>query len=130
MTKKIFNKTFQKIMISGRLAKDPEIKFTPKGKAISNFALIVNEENGSSNYIPCVAWETKAQNIADNIKKGDLILCEGIMKSSKFNDQEGRAQFSLQFELSAKGQLLFLEFNRTKKEEKNDAISELPEMSE
>lgn len=130
MSKKNYNKTFQRIIISGRLAKDPDIKFTGKGKAVSNFALIVNEENGSSNFIPCVAWETKAQNIADNIKKGDLILCEGIIKSSKFNDAEGRPQFSLQFELSATGQLLFLEYNRSKKEEKNDVMSELPEMSE
>lgn len=127
MTTKGYNKTFQQNMICGRLSKDPQIKFLGDGKAICNFALIVNEKNSSSNYIPCVAWESKAKNIADNLKKGDLILCEGIIKSSKYEDAEKRPQFSLQFELTAQGQLLFLEYNRTKND---DQISELPEMSE
>lgn len=121
VTKKPYNKTFQRIMLCGRLAKDPEIKFIGNGKAVCNFGLIVNDDNGGSDYIPCVAWEGKAKSIADNIKKGDLILCEGKIKSSSFEDNENKKQFMIQFQLTPQGELLFLEYNRPEKpEEQND----------
>lgn len=124
MSEQKFNKTFQQIMICGRLAKDPVISYTPKGKAVANFGLVVNDDNGSSDYIPCVAWESKAKNIADNLTKGALILCEGKMKSSKYKDSENREQFKLQFELSGTGKLIFLD----SKKPDIDGLAELPDI--
>lgn len=109
-SKKSFNKTFQRNLLCGRLASEPELKYLPKGgKAVCNFALIIEDEVGKTNYIPCVAWEGKAKLIADHMKKGSLMQCEGIIKSSKYTDSENRSQFKLQFELSKNGIMLFLD---------------------
>ncbi|NUH84748.1 single-stranded DNA-binding protein [Bacillus firmus] len=104
-----FNKSFQRILLCGYLAKDPELKFLPDGKAVCNFGLVINRENGNgSDYIPSVAWENKAKIIGDNCSKGSLILVEGIFKSSKFKDSEDREQFQLQFEVAGARGLLRL----------------------
>lgn len=123
MTKKKYDKTFQRLLICGRLAKDPEITFIGSGKAVCNFGLIVNDENGSD-YIPCVAWGEKAKRISDNVTKGALIQCEGKIKSSSYKDAENRNQFKVQFELLPYGLLLFLD----SKKPDLTGLDELPEM--
>ncbi|CAI6330673.1 single-stranded DNA-binding protein [Bacillus subtilis] len=121
-----FNPTFQRIILCGRLAKDPVIKFLPSGKAVCNFGLVINRENGSkeSDYVPCVAWENKAKIIADNCKRGSLILVEGRLKSSVYKDSEEKDRFELQFEVAANGQLTFM----NNKNERNDHSSESAEV--
>lgn len=112
MSEKRFNKTFQRVQICGRLAKDPIIKEFQSGKSVCNFGLIVNDDNGGTDYIPCVAWEHKAKLISENLTQGALILCEGKIKSSSYKDSEHRKQFQIQFELSRTGLLLFLDNKR------------------
>ncbi|MFS0783366.1 single-stranded DNA-binding protein [Bacillus sp. 1P06AnD] len=97
---KSFNKTFQRILLCGRLAKDPDIRFLADSKAVCNFALIVEDRSGAD-YIPCVAWGKRAQLINDYCKKGTLLQVEGKLKSSKYLDSEQRQQFQLQFEVSS-----------------------------
>ncbi|MEK6190613.1 MAG: single-stranded DNA-binding protein [Carnobacterium alterfunditum] len=122
MTNKPYNRTFQRNLICGRLAKDPVIKFLESGKAVCNFAVIVNDEVGSD-FIPCVAWEGKAKSIHNNLKKGALLMFEGKLKSSEYTDSENRKQFKLQFELSKYGILHFLDNKRVDLE----GLEELPE---
>lgn len=116
-----FNMSFQRVLICGYLAKDPNLKFLPDGKPVCNFGLVVKRESGNgSDYIPVVAWENKAKIIADNCSKGSLIMVEGTIKSSKFNDSEDREQFSLQFELSKGGLLRLL----GSKKDSNDTVGD------
>ncbi|MEK5105063.1 single-stranded DNA-binding protein [Cytobacillus sp. FSL M8-0252] len=112
-TQSNFNRSFQRLLLCGYLAKDPEIKFLPDGKAVCNFGLVVNRENGSgSDYIPCVAWENKAKIISDHCKKGSLIMFEGNLKSSTFHDSEEREHFKLHFEVAGGKGLLRLLGNK------------------
>ena len=111
MSKKSSNKTFQRNVISGRLASDPRFKFTSKGKAICNFGLVVNDDlTNDSDYIPCVAWDEEAKLINDNAKKGSLILIEGKIKSSKYM-VDNLPQYDFKFEISSAmgSKLLFLD---------------------
>lgn len=118
-----FNKTFQRIVLCGYLAKDPDLKFLPDGKAVCNFGLVVNRGNGKgADYIPSVAWEGKAKAIADNCVKGSLIMVEGNIRSSKFKDSEDRDQFQLQFEVAGGNGLLI--FMNNKKDLNNSNGSE------
>lgn len=115
MHKNQSNKTFQRIMVCARFANDPKFKDLGNGKFVCNFGLLVNNEYGDADYIPSVAWGTKAKLINEYAVTGTLILCEGKIKSSTFKDSEKREQFSIQFELLNKGELTFLE--KTKKRE-------------
>lgn len=116
------NKTFQSVFICGRLTKDPEIKKTNSGVKVLNFNLIVEEDNGKPNLIPCVAWEKKAQLIEDNAKKGSLIQFDAKIKSSSFKDAEDRKQLNIQCELLTYGKLLFFDQKNTDETKVNSEV--------
>jgi single-strand DNA-binding protein len=91
---------FNKIILLGRLVRDPEIKFTPSGLAISKFTLATSRVNKKENstteglsssnrnqsetlYIDINAFSTQAELISKFLKKGSLILVEGRLKFNK-----------------------------------------------
>lgn len=122
-----FNKTFQRILLCGRLAADPTIKILPSGKMVTNFGLVIEDEHGKTDYIPCVAWGERAKRISDNLSKGALMQVEGKLKSSSYKNSEDQKQFSIQFEVSSdtKSLLLFVD----NKKSDLTGIEELPDTS-
>lgn len=122
---KPYDKTFQRIQLCGRLAKDPEIKILGDGKAVTNFSLVVSTPGSrEADLIPCVAWGERAKRIADNLSKGALVLLEGRLKSTTYEDSENRKQFRLQLEVSKDGLLIFLD----NKKPDLEGIEQLPEI--
>lgn len=79
-------------VLMGNLTKDPELRYTPAGKAVVNFTIAVNEnrkENEHTNFIRCVAWEKSAEFVNQYFKKGSKIIVEGSIKQSTYEDKEG-----------------------------------------
>lgn len=70
-----------KVILIGNLTKQPELKFTPgAGTAVASFTLAINEGWGDkkkTNYIPCVAWNKTAENIANFCDKGSKVAVFG-----------------------------------------------------
>ena len=66
----------------GRLGKEPDMRYTPNGKAVVNFSLAVNRDGkkDESDWIDFVAWEKTAEVIAQYCKKGDLIGVTGSLQ--------------------------------------------------
>jgi single-strand DNA-binding protein len=82
---------FNKFIGIGRLVRDMELKFTQSGKAAGNFTLAVDSGYGESkktDFIKCVAWDKTAENIANMMKKGRLVLVEGSIKTGSY-DKDG-----------------------------------------
>lgn len=90
-----------KVILKGRLARDPELKYTTSGKAVASFSLAVNRRhsNNSNNqgptadFIPCVAWEKLAEITANNLIKGSEILIEGRMQVRSYEAQDGSKRY-------------------------------------
>ena len=76
----------------GRLAQDPEVRYTQSGKAVASFNLAVNRygQKDSADFIPIVAWEKLAEVIGNNLKKGAQVLVEGRMQVRSYETQEGQ----------------------------------------
>ena len=76
----------------GRLAQDPEVRYTQSGKAVASFNLAVNRygQKDSADFIPIVAWEKLAEVIGNNLKKGGQVLVEGRMQVRSYETQEGQ----------------------------------------
>jgi len=73
-----------KVILCGRLGKDPEVKYTPDGKAISSFSLATSKKfnkdgnkNERTEWHNIQAWGKVAEICAEYLKKGSKILCEG-----------------------------------------------------
>lgn len=84
-----------KVILMGRLAQDPEVRYTPNGKAVATFALAVRKakpnENGEydANFIRIVVWDKTAEAIGNNLKKGDRILLDGSLNVRSYTAQDG-----------------------------------------
>lgn len=78
------------VAIFGRLTRDPELRYTPQGKAVANFTLALNRIGGNNeaDFFDCVAWEKQAENIANSCHKGHRLLVWGRLQQEKWTDQQ------------------------------------------
>lgn len=87
-----------KVVLIGRLTRDPELRYTPSGKAVANFTLAVDRPFRSASgeketdFIPIVTWGKNAENCATYIAKGRLVSVEGRIQISKWENEEGQSR--------------------------------------
>lgn len=87
-----------KVILVGRLARDPDVRYTQSGKTTASFALAVNRRVGQgkeqqADFIPIVAWEKLAEIAGNNLMKGSQILVEGRMQVRNYEDKEGQKRY-------------------------------------
>lgn len=84
------------VVLTGRLTKDPELKYTSNGTAVGSFTLAVNRKftnqsgEREADYIMCVAWKKTAETIANHLHKGSLIGVEGRIQTRTYDNQQGQ----------------------------------------
>ena len=81
------------IVLSGRMTKDPELKYTSGGKAYTNFTLAVQKTKDEAEFIDCIVWEKTAETIAEYFRKGNRILIQGRLSVSSY-EQNGEKRKS------------------------------------
>jgi len=85
-----------RIIVDGRLGRDPELKYTPQGKAYCKFSLCntryfrnqQNEQVEENTWFNVTVWERQAEAVAEKLRKGRPVLVEGRMKSNNWTDKE------------------------------------------
>ena len=86
---------YNRVVLIGRLTRDPELKYTPSGVAVATFTLAVNRtfkrQDGErdTDFIDIVAWRQRAEFAASYLGKGRLILVEGQLQIRKWTAQDG-----------------------------------------
>ena len=99
---------YQKTIIVGNLGRDPEMRYTPSGKAVTNFTVAVNrkwtnqsgEQQEKTTWFRVAAWDKLGEMCNQYLSKGRLVLVEGEVEAKAWTSQEGEARASL--ELSAR----------------------------
>ena len=71
-------------ILMGRMTRDPELRYTSNGKAYTTFTLAVQKTRDEAEFIDCVAWEKAAENIAEYFRKGNRILINGKIITSRY----------------------------------------------
>lgn len=86
-----------KVIIIGRLTKDPELRYLQSGTAVCSFSVANNrtyvasgEKKEQVSYFNCVAWAKAGEVIAEYLKKGQRIGIEGRLQQRSWDDQEGK----------------------------------------
>lgn len=83
------------VCMTGRITKDPEIRHTQNQIACLMFTLAVDrgykdaQGNKLSDFIPCVAWNSKAEFISKYVKKGNMLEVTGTIQSRMYQNQQG-----------------------------------------
>lgn len=82
-----------KIIIKGRLTRDPELRQTGSGVSVCNITVAVDraysKEDKQTDFFDCVFWRQGAEFVSKYFAKGREILVEGEMQSRKYQDKEG-----------------------------------------
>lgn len=87
-----------RVILVGRLVKDPELKRTNTDIPVVQFALAVNRnftKNGvrQADFINCVAWRQQAENLAKFMRKGSQIGLEGQLQVRTYEDVNGQKKY-------------------------------------
>jgi single-strand DNA-binding protein len=87
-----------RVVLVGRLTKDPELRYTPNGKAVASFTVAVNRPfktngNQEADFINAVIWGKPAESLANYQKKGSLIGVDGRIQTRSFDGQDGKRVF-------------------------------------
>jgi single-strand DNA-binding protein len=93
-----------KVMLVGRLGRDPETRFTGGGQAVANFSVATDEtykdKNGErqkrTEWHKIVVWGKQAEIAQQYLKKGSLIFIEGRIQSREWQDKEGQKRTSFE----------------------------------
>lgn len=88
-----------KVVLMGRLTKDPELKYTPSNVAVVTFTIAVDRnfarsgEQRQTDFINIVAWRTTAEFVAKYFTKGQLIALCGSIQTRTWDDNEGKKHY-------------------------------------
>ena len=88
-----------KIILVGRLTKDPEVRSTSAGFQTANFTVAVNRNfknkdgNYDADFLPCVAFRSTAEFVGKHFKKGSLIGVEGSVQTRSYDAQDGTKRY-------------------------------------
>jgi len=85
-----------RVILIGRLTRDPELRYTPAGVAVTQFTLAVDRPFTSgqgereADFIPVVTWRQLAENCANYLRKGRLTAVEGRIQVRNYENNEGK----------------------------------------
>lgn len=109
----------QRIVFTGNIGKDLDLKYTETRKKLVDFSVAVNEkinkEETITTWLNCRAWEGRAEYLSKYVKKGDKVYFEGRIRNDKYKTKDGQEKYYTYVLID------YLEpFKNEKKEEKND----------
>lgn len=94
---------FNKIILVGRLTRDPELKYTEENDAFCKFRIAVNPSTGSRQresskalFLEVLVWKGSAEACKEHLTKGQTVLVDGSLQSREWNNEEGVKQVMLQ----------------------------------
>lgn len=98
------NFNFNKVILGGRLTRDPELRQTSNGTPVTSFSIAVNRAYSSqqesangqptADFINCVAWRNRAEFVCKYFKKGSSICVVGSIQTRSWTDNNGQKQYA------------------------------------
>jgi single-strand DNA-binding protein len=94
-----------KVMIIGNLGADPEMRYTPNGRPVTQFNVAVNQSTKNqqtgewveaTDWFRVSVWGDRAERAAENLRKGNRVFVEGRFKTREFEGRDGQKRISLE----------------------------------
>lgn len=111
--------SFNRVILMGNLTRDPELRYTPQGKAVMDITLAINEYRARGaegaeappTFVDVTLWERQAELVGEYLRKGNPVLIEGRLTQDRWDDKETGKKMSklkvtattMQFVNSARG---------------------------
>ncbi len=96
--------SINKVILSGRLTREPELRYTPAGVAVMTFSVALNrrykDQSGEwkeeVSFVNVVAWQKQAELAGQYLKKGSAVYVEGRLQSRSWETSEGNKRSTLE----------------------------------
>lgn len=124
-----------RVILVGRLTKDPEFKMTPSGVAVARFILAVNRTHTNNqgqreaDYVSIVVWRRQAEIANQYLHKGSLVGIDGKIQTGSYEGQDGKRVYttdvvaeSVQFLETQKQEKTMSEFQNSYKQQPNNFV--------
>ncbi|HXJ32520.1 MAG TPA: single-stranded DNA-binding protein [Candidatus Eisenbacteria bacterium] len=93
--------SLNKVMLIGNLGRDPELRFTPSGRAVARFSLATSEQwtaqdgtrQDRTEWHNIVVWGKQAETCGQYLAKGRQVFIEGSVRSRQYDDKEGQKRY-------------------------------------
>ena len=85
-----------RVVLVGRLTRDPELRRTQNGTAVTSFTVAVDNRtkdvngNKTTSFIPCTIWNQQAENVVRFVHKGSLVGVEGRLNQRSYQNKDGK----------------------------------------
>ncbi|MDY7002224.1 MAG: single-stranded DNA-binding protein [Thermodesulfobacteriota bacterium] len=94
--------TLNKVMLIGRLGRDPELRYTQSGSPVANFSMATDESytdrDGNrvdrAEWHKVVVWSRQAEAVSNYLRKGSLVYVEGRIQTNKWEDRDGQTRYT------------------------------------
>lgn len=123
--------TLNRIFMIGNLTRDPELKFTQAGTAVTNFSIAVNrnwkKQNGErqeeTTFVRIITWRKLAEICNEYLTKGSTVLVEGRLSNRSWTTQDGQKRSTIEV---IANNIQFINIPRRNQEEpaKEEVVSE------
>lgn len=86
-----------RVLLVGRVTRDPELRSLPSGKHVASFVVVTSEYRSGgaerTEYTPCVTWDGLAKIVGQFLSEGQLVSVEGALQTRQWDDDTGRRQW-------------------------------------
>src|SRR6266567_6289765 len=84
---------WNKVVFTGRLGRDPEMNYTPSGKAVTKFSLAVDQgKQKDAMWLDVISWEDLAEQVNHETAKGAQVEVRGRLAQESWKDKEGKTR--------------------------------------
>ena len=111
-----------KFIITGRLTRKPELRYTSNNVAITELNLAINNRKDDTTFLMIKVFNKNAETCNEYLIKGDLIAVEGNIKNNNYEDEKGKVHYRTDF-IGNKVEFLSTKKKDDTKEEKQDRNS-------
>ncbi len=97
---------FAKVMIIGNLGRDPEMRYTPNGRQVTEFSVAVSHrsrdaqtgewQDDQTDWYRVTVWGERAERTAEQFRKGNKVFVEGRFRTREFEGRDGQKRISLE----------------------------------
>lgn len=119
-----------KVVLMGRLTRDPELRHIPSGKSVASFSVACDRDFKSTDgqketdFIDCVAWGATAEFVSNHFNKGSMAAIEGRLQVRSWKDKDGGNRKSVEVVASN------VYFADSKRKEMQDPLNQLATAAE
>ena len=85
--------SFNKVILLGNLTRNPELRYTPQGTAVTDIAIAINDNRSKQNnpkatFVDITFWDKSAEVVCEYLRKGSSILVEGRLTNESWQDRD------------------------------------------